>query len=585
MGGSAMHRRALGLMPVWKGAVLWAVALPIRIRRSWRSVSRTMQGAASSFGGARRSPVPSVPEPVGEEILLHESLPGAPDRGDPCPLSAAESPPRPWPAPARQWHHRDEGSRLRHSISGLSDRWPELSAVKTFSGGQRSLVRWFGAVFIVGLVTFPAATFIALISVATTIYMATLLFRLDLFRLSLQQPLVAEVGDAEALSIPDDQLPVYTILVPAYREPQVVERLLGALDALDYPAHLLDVKLLLEADDHETIEAADAAGARRRLEVVLVPPAEPRTKPKALNYGLTLARGQLITIYDAEDRPEPLQLRRAAVALGGVPDDVACLQAKLSYFNPGQNVITRWFTVEYLMWFSQFLPGLARVKAPVPLGGTSNHFRVSVLTAIGGWDPFNVTEDADLGVRLHRAGYRTGVLESTTQEEANSDFVNWMKQRSRWYKGYLQTWLVHMRDPWSLYSELGWRGFLRFNLFVGGTPLLALLNPVFWLLTLLWFVARPPFIPRLFPTPVYYTGIACWLVGNFSIAYASLLSAVEADRYDLMFAAALTPLYWVMMSMAATKAALQLITAPSFWEKTQHGLDTRIEPEEPRRVA
>jgi cellulose synthase/poly-beta-1,6-N-acetylglucosamine synthase-like glycosyltransferase len=354
-----------------------------------------------------------------------------------------------------------------------------------------------------------------------------------------------------------------------------MHRTVEQLRALNYPRGRLDIKLLLEEDDSGTIAAAhNAIGADSQgIEVVLVPSAQPRTKPKALNYGLLLARGQLLTIYDAEDRPDPLQLRRAAVAMGRLPERVACLQAKLLFFNPQQNVITRWFAIEYHMWFSQLLPGLVDVDAPVPLGGTSNHFRLNVLNDLGGWDPFNVTEDADLGVRLHRLGYRTAVLDSITYEEANSDFVNWVRQRSRWYKGYLQTWLVNMRHPNELRRDLGWKAFLLFNLFVGGTPLLAILNPIFWVMTIVWFVSRSGFILSLFPMPVYYAGLLCWLGGNFVFVYATMLSAFDSDDPNMVFAAALTPIYWVMMAVAAIKAALQIIISPSYWEKTFHGLD------------
>jgi cellulose synthase/poly-beta-1,6-N-acetylglucosamine synthase-like glycosyltransferase len=372
-----------------------------------------------------------------------------------------------------------------------------------------------------------------------------------------------------------DHLPVYTVLVPAYREPEVVTRLLGALGRIEYPPARLDVKLLLEEDDEVTIEAVRAADTGSEVEVVLVPAGEPRTKPKALNYGLTLARGEMITIYDAEDLPDPLQLRRAVVAFSRHGPDVGCIQAKLSFDNIDQNLITRWFSIEYAMWFSFFLPGLVRYRAPLPLGGTSNHMRRHVVEELGGWDPHNVTEDADLGIRLHRHGYQVGVLESTTLEEANSDFVNWVKQRSRWYKGYFQTWLVHMREPRSLWRDLGWRGFCQFNLFVGGTPVLALLNPVFWSLTIVWFVGKPAVIQELFPAPVFYAGLVCWAFGNFTIAYLSIISARIMGRAELVFAAMLSPLYWVMMSLAATKAFVQLASAPSFWEKTTHGLSHR----------
>jgi cellulose synthase/poly-beta-1,6-N-acetylglucosamine synthase-like glycosyltransferase len=312
--------------------------------------------------------------------------------------------------------------------------------------------------------------------------------------------------------------------------------------------------------------------------VIRVANIPPRTKPKACNVGLAQARGRFVTIYDAEDRPDPLQLRKAVAAFKLVDEDVACVQAKLGYYNADQNLITRWFTAEYSMWFSQLLPGLVARNAPVPLGGTSNHFRLKILAKLGGWDPHNVTEDADLGIRLHRAGYRTRVLDSETLEEANSDFINWVKQRSRWYKGYLQTWLVHMRHPLKLLRELGVGGFVGFNLFVGGTPLLAFLNPVFWTMAVVWFLASPPFIAALFPSWLYYAAVLSLVVGNATFFYTSLVSARLTGRPGLVLAALLVPAYWVMMSTAAIKAVVQLVSSPSFWEKTVHGLDGRLPP-------
>lgn len=373
-------------------------------------------------------------------------------------------------------------------------------------------------------------------------------------------------------AIPDWELPVYTVMIPAYREPEVINELIQRVTNLEYPPDRLDVKLLIESDDDETIDAVHAALPGDQFELVLVPAAEPRTKPKALNYGLTLARGEFVAIYDAEDEPEPLQLRRAVVALRRLGPDVACVQAKLAYHNPMQNLITKWFTIEYGLWFSFFLPGLAEMQAPIPLGGTSNHFRRVVLQALGAWDPFNVTEDADLGIRMFREGYTVGVLESNTYEEANSDFVNWMKQRSRWLKGYVQTFAVHLHEPRELKQELGWKGLMHFTMFVGGTPALAIINPIFWLMTILWFVAHPAFIEEIFPAPIYYLSLLSWAFGNFLLVYVTVMSCRLSKRGELLIPALLVPLYWVMMSMAAIKALSQLVGAQSYWEKTVHGL-------------
>ncbi|MFN8019181.1 MAG: glycosyltransferase family 2 protein [Acidimicrobiales bacterium] len=443
----------------------------------------------------------------------------------------------------------DAIARLELSRDRLRSAAPELSAARLIGKRQWVLAGAVALVLLTCLVLWPMTTLQVLVAVCTFAYFATVAHRLVVTVLSRRAGAVVTVTDEEALAVPEADLPVYTVLVPAYREPEVIDALMDHLGAIDYPASRLDLKLLLEEDDVETVDRALRHPLADSVEIVLVPPGEPRTKPKALNYGLTLARGDLVTIYDAEDEPDTLQLRRAAVAFSQAPEDLACMQAQLTYRNPDQNLITRWFTVEYLMWFTLFLPGLAITDAPIPLGGTSNHIRRSALEGMGGWDPYNVTEDADLGVRLHRVGWRCGVLGSVTYEEANSDFVNWMKQRSRWYKGYLQTWLVHLRHPVRLWRELGGLGFLQFNLFVGGTPILALLNPIFWTLTILWFLGRFPFIQDLFPAPVYYAGLSCWAVGNLAVLYLTVLAARKAERPSLVLAALLVPLYWVMMSM------------------------------------
>ncbi len=468
----------------------------------------------------------------------------------------------------RGWRRR-RGPR----ISPISD---DQSASTTISRAQRNGLIVAGLFFLLMLAIQPFGTLTFVIAVATAVYIAAFIYRARLFWGSLNQPKIIEISDEEARAIPYRNLPIYTILIPAYRESEVIGRLLAEIDRIDYPRRRLDVKLLLESDDVETYAAVMAAEPGPHVHVVRVPNRPPKTKPKACNVGLALARGRYVTIYDAEDRPEPLQLRRAVAAFRSVDAGVACLQAKLAYYNADQNLITKWFAAEYAMWFGQLLPGLVAGHAPVPLGGTSNHFRRDVLMKVGGWDPYNVTEDADLGIRLHRAGYRTQVLDSVTLEEANSDFINWEKQRSRWYKGYFQTWLVHMRHPLKLIRELGIGGFIGFSLFVGGTPVLALLNPLFWAMTAVWFLAAPSFVATLFPFWLYYAALFCLVIGNGTVYYTSLVGARLTGRPTLVLAALLVPIYWLMMSMAAIKALVQLVSSPSFWEKTVHGLDERI---------
>jgi cellulose synthase/poly-beta-1,6-N-acetylglucosamine synthase-like glycosyltransferase len=412
-----------------------------------------------------------------------------------------------------------------------------------------------------------------LVGLAITLYLVALIVRLRIFRLGLDQGGMVRIDDEVARAFPAERLPAYTVLVPAYGEPEVFGRLVENLRALDYPRDRLEVLLLLEADDEATIAAARrAVGHSPDFAIVRIPPAEPRTKPKALNYGLLRARGELVAVYDAEDRPDPLQLRKAAMALASAPPEVACVQARLGFFNPGQNLLTKWFTLDYRMWFGDLLPGLVRLGVPIPLGGTSNHFRRAVLDRVGAWDAFNVTEDADLGLRLYRLGYRTAVVDSVTLEEANSDLINWVKQRSRWYKGYGQTLLVHYRNPAAFRRDVGWRAMLLTTLFIGGTPLLAAMNSFFWVCVLVWFLFHPHFFSEVLPTLTYFLGMISWVGGNAVMLYTWLLDARRAED-RLVVAAILSPLYWVAMALAAIKGAVQLVTAPSYWEKTQHGLD------------
>lgn len=466
-----------------------------------------------------------------------------------------------------------EARDLAVSINGLRKRWPALSAHVVLSRPQKVAIILTAVLVVVALVWEPVVVLQVIIGFVILVYSGAITFRIALVWAAGRQEHRVWVSDEEARAVPDDELPVYTVLVPAYREPEVIHLLMEHVAALEYPVKKLDVQLLLEAVDETTIQAARSQlPPGSHVQVVIVPHSQPQTKPKACNYGLLRARGSLVTIFDAEDRPEPLQLRRAAVALARLGPTYACLQAELGYFNTYQNRITRWFTLEYASWFRSLLPGLVAFGMPIPLGGTSNHFRVKALRSLGAWDPFNVTEDADLGMRLARLGHQVGVLHTVTLEEANSDFINWVKQRSRWYKGYLMTWLVHMRSPRQTWRQLGWRGLLCLNVFVGGTPLTALLNPVFWAMTALWVVARPSFIQQLFVTPVYYLGLLCMVLGNVTVIYLNVLVARQMNRPNLLWSALISPAYWVMMSIAAAKAGLQLLLRPSYWEKTTHGL-------------
>ncbi|WP_078113474.1 glycosyltransferase family 2 protein [Gordonia sp. IITR100] len=384
---------------------------------------------------------------------------------------------------------------------------------------------------------------------------------------------VLRVSDDDARAIPDADLPVYTVLLPVYGEPEIVANLVAGVGKIDYPADKLDILLVLEEDDNETraaVEHAELDG----ITPVLVPPSEPRTKPKACNVAMSLPseRSDIVTIYDAEDIPDPLQLRRAAAVFAASPPEVGSVQARLGYYNERENLLTRWFAIEYDQWFSYMLPALSASKCVIPLGGTSNHIRTDVLREVGGWDAYNVTEDADLGIRLARYGYRTVVLDSLTGEEANADVVNWVRQRSRWYKGYLQTFLVHTRHPVDMVRELGLVPALRISNLTAGMPIANTLNLLFWALLLVWFAGKPGFMHSLFPGPIYYLCVLMFTVGNLATIMLGVVSTRTLGKPHLLGAALLVPGYWFLQSMAAIKSMAQLIYKPSYWEKTVHGL-------------
>ncbi|MEP9362299.1 glycosyltransferase [Nocardioides sp. CN2-186] len=458
------------------------------------------------------------------------------------------------------------------STVSLMETQPEASAHIVFTGGQKALAVCAAIVVLLCGVVWPMETLIGAVATCSVIYLLVSVYKFQLTFRALGTHLETDVTDEMIAAIDERTLPTYTILVPLYKEAGIVRRLVRGINDLDYPRTRLDVKLLCEEDDVETIEAIRALQLPPHFHLVVVPDSLPKTKPKACNYGLQLATGSFCVIFDAEDRPDPDQLKKAFLAFQLVAGNVACVQAKLNHFNQDQNLLTAWFANEYSMHFELVLPAMGAAGSPIPLGGTSNHFITSVLRELGAWDPFNVTEDADLGIRLHRQGYRTAMIDSTTLEEANSNVPNWIRQRSRWIKGYLQTWLVHMRNPGSLLAETGFRGFVSFNLTMASAFVL-LLNPIFWALTTLYVFSQWGFIQQLFPGFVFYAASALLFVGNFVFVYLNVAGSLQRGEFGLTRTALLSPLYWGLMSWAAWKGAIQLFTNPFYWEKTEHGLD------------
>jgi hypothetical protein len=438
------------------------------------------------------------------------------------------------PGAIRGWIERHHGTLLlEDAIRSLGDASPELSAEHRLARNQALLL---GAVVV---------AIVALALLAPPMLVAGLLFgavSLLFLGVALQRTItfVSEIGARPPRPldprIPDRELPVYTVLVPLYRE---------AAHALDLPGC---------------------------VDLVIVPTAFPRTKPKALNYALTFARGEFVTVYDAEDLPEPDQLRMALAVFAASDARLACVQARLRIRNAAAGWLSRHFAIEYAGLYDVIIPSFARLGQPIMLGGTSNHFRMKILRGVGGWDPFNVTEDADIGVRLYRRGYRAAWLDSTTLEEAPATLRNWFGQRTRWMRGWIQTYLVHMREPVKLARELGAARFAWLQFMLAGIVVSALVHPVF-IAHLTWAaLAGTAYIPGY--SPVYDTLLLIsavnLLVGYGAVMEISVLGLYRAGRADLLGQILFVPVYWLLISCAAYVALLRFVIAPFRWEKTHH---------------
>lgn len=456
--------------------------------------------------------------------------------------------------------------RVRDCINRLFDNQRQMSARIVFSGNQGFFFGILLTLLVLSLLFVDGALIVLHVALSLA-YFIVLMMRIVAVRLR-KRPEPPVVTAA-----PSTPLPVYSVLVPLYREAALAPQLVAMLRRLNWPSSLLDIKFLCEADDHETIAALKAQGLEPHFEVVAVPASLPRTKPKALTYALSGARGEYLAIYDAEDRPHPDQLREAYAAFQAGPAELACVQAPLVIANAAESWISAIFSLEYSALFRAFLPMLARYRLPLPLGGTSNHFKTAVLRECDAWDPFNVTEDADLGMRLYRLGYRSSVITRHTLEDAPETLPVWMRQRTRWFKGWLQTWLVMMRNPLALMRQMGLRGFLVFQLLIGGMLLSSLAHPLMLAFVVQWIVSLAvagedgldPFQLVLF-----------WIDGaNILLSYAVFLVmglSVMSDyeKRQLRGRRIMVPVYWLMVSYGAWKAVWQLRTNPFFWDKTPH---------------
>ncbi|WP_273725934.1 glycosyltransferase [Brucella gallinifaecis] len=466
----------------------------------------------------------------------------------------------------RQRHQKDLVARA-HAMT------PQVfSAARVLETPQAFIIALGVYAFIAGIVNWPTQTMLVLHVSFTLFFLGCVLIRL----------FAAASGRRlrfpKILPFDHKDLPVYSILVPLYREQAIIRQLIASLEKLNWPRSKLDIKLVCEKDDFDTIDAIRNRGLPSNYELVLVPSGGPRTKPKALNYALQFARGKIVAIFDAEDRPHPDQLLEAWQAFQRGGEQLACVQAPLFIGNFRQNLLTRMFAFEYATLFRGLLPWLASQGLVIPLGGTSNHFRRSCLDQVGGWDAYNVTEDADLGMRLARFGYSIDVITRGTVEDAPVDYSVWHKQRTRWIKGWMQTWLVHGRNPYTTWRELGWWRFAISQIYTLGIIGSALLHP-FMLMTVGVLLVAMVFAPLSVDN--------IWLLRidliNILLAYFSFyvlgsktMEPTELGGYAYIVA---IPVYWILISISAWRALWQLVHKPHLWEKTPHQPSTFYLPE------
>jgi len=470
-------------------------------------------------------------------------------------------------------------SLARLATFDLFSQHPDFSARVVVNAWQGCVVGALAIGLPVALWFAPLFTFAALHVAFTVFFLACVGLRLAAVSAG-SRP----APPSPARPCPRD-LPTYSVLVALYKEADVVGDLIAALRRLDWPASKLDVKLICEADDRATLDAIEAARPPAFFETIVVPDFGPRTKPKALNYALQTARGEFVVLFDAEDRPHPRQLLEAWQRFQDCDPAVACLQAPLEVTNGASSWVARLFAFEYVALFKGLLPWLSAQRLLLPLGGTSNHFRRGALEAVGCWDPFNVTEDADLGVRLMRFGYRTETIALETCEAAPETLAVWVPQRTRWFKGWLQSWLVHMRDPLRTYRELGPRSFLILQVLFGGMVLSALSHPILWIT---WLVIAGHLalggVLSTYQSALLVLDTASIVCGYVSFWLLGWQAAGRAGGWGMWKVVLFTPLYWLMMSYAAWRSVLHLYRVPHLWEKTPHGAGATVAAARPARL-
>lgn len=466
--------------------------------------------------------------------------------------------------------HRQEVQR--RAVLTLFQNWPAYSAHSVFNHAQFAGLVTLCTAVVAGTYFAPIITGTLVVAVVSLFFLVSVVFKFIVSLAGARAEREIVVSPEELAALDEATLPTYTVLVPVFREENIVHQVMHHVASVDYPKSKLEIFILIEENDSATWNAAKASNPPAYVQLIRIPAGQPQTKPRACNVGLMFARGEYTVIFDAEDQPEADQLKKVVLAFRKGDANMVCVQAALNYYNARDNWLSRMFTLEYSYWYDYMLPGLSRLGLPIPLGGTSNHFRTDRLRVLSGWDAFNVTEDADLGIRASALGYSVGLVNSTTMEEAASRIPVWLGQRSRWIKGYMQTALVHSRNPLQLVRAIGLKRTLAFALLIGGTPITFLAYLPTLLLYLYWLTTRSQALDAFFPSWVVQLGLFNLLVGNMAGIYLGMLAIFKRRQYQLIVYSLTHPVYWLLHAWASYKALWQLFTRPYFWVKTDHGL-------------
>ena len=447
----------------------------------------------------------------------------------------------------------------RINVSDFAPLSRDHSFLDGITARQRCVFNRLATAIGVSGLCFPSITAFGLSWVFFAIFASLILWRLFLILVGAAIQLAPSRTTGVAMSAGEH--PTYTVMVAAYQEAGLMEQLARALSKLDWPQNRMEILLLLEADDLDTRNAASRAKFPSGTKILLVPPGGPRTKPNALNYGLKHASGEYLVIYDVEDLPAPSQIKKAHAVFELSGPATVCLQARLAADNIKPGWLAAQWALEYDVQFGLLLTGTAICRLPVLLGGTSNHFRTQALRKLGGWDAWNVTEDADLGMRIARSGQAVRRLNCVTYEDAPASLKVWLPQRSRWLKGYLQTWLVLMRRPRETLRNVGLGRFIAIQASLGG----AILAPLFHLPLALLVIA----ISASDDLDLGLIGMSL-LIGGYAVSFLGDLCAPGRWTRSRLAAMLTKPLYWPLLSLAAYRAVWALAERPYFWAKTPH---------------